>query len=158
MTKKIKFIANLIPKKLHNLIIDVGCDHGYLGILLLQQNKVKHVLNIDNKTQPLQSAIKNTHKYGLEKQITNQLNEGLKNLKIPQSPDLIVMAGIGTKTIIKVLNDDQVSNSKTKFIFQSEGCLKELVDYLINHNFVINDLVTMYDHDNSFIFLIAKKK
>ncbi|WP_052663922.1 tRNA (adenine(22)-N(1))-methyltransferase TrmK [Mycoplasmoides alvi] len=158
MTTKIKFISNLIPNKLHDLIIDVGCDHGYLSLILIQENKSKVVLNIDNKKKPLMNAIKNTSKYEYRQRIFNVLNEGLNNLPSYLSPNYIVIAGIGTNNIINILENEHVSNSKTKFIFQSEGNIVKLKDHLTKNNFKILLEKEIVIKNKVFNFIISSKQ
>ena len=54
-------------------VADVGCDHGYLGIYLLQKNIAASVIASDVALQPLASARENARKYGVEKKISFHL-------------------------------------------------------------------------------------
>ena len=48
-------------------IADIGCDHGYLGIHLLQTGKASFVYASDINEGPLKSAVQNADKYGVSK-------------------------------------------------------------------------------------------
>lgn len=133
MMTKIKILYDLIAWKKHYLVIDIGCDHGYLSILLIKNEKTDYVLNIDNKILPLKNAINNTNKYNYQNRITNCLNDGLKKIKnklknitFRLNPNVIVVAGLGTNKIIDILKNDEISNEKTKFILQSESNISQL--------------------------------
>ena len=46
-------------------VADIGCDHGYLGIYLLTKGIAASVIASDVKEGPLQSAIRNSEKFGV---------------------------------------------------------------------------------------------
>ena len=46
-------------------VADVGTDHGYLGIHLLQSGKCAHVIAADLREKPLASARANAERYGI---------------------------------------------------------------------------------------------
>ncbi len=89
--------------------MDIGCDHCYLAISLLQQHKAQTVINIDIHPDPLAAGIKNLQKYGLIDHTINLVNDGLKDLKLSdpvfqgiKSIDTCVIAGMGSNNIIEI--------------------------------------------------------
>ena len=57
-------------------VADIGCDHGYLGIHLLLNNIASSVIAADVNQQPLDSAYRNAHKYGVQDQMSFYLSDG----------------------------------------------------------------------------------
>ena len=84
-------------------VADIGCDHGYLGIYLLQNGYASSVIAADVNEGPLQSAMRNAEKYGVKDKMTFYLSDGAKN--IPRDFDALVCAGMGADTIIHILED-----------------------------------------------------
>ena len=84
-------------------VADVGCDHGYLGIHLLENHIAESVIAADINEGPLQSAMRNAEKYGVADKMTFHLSDGAKN--IPWDFDALVCAGMGADTIIHILED-----------------------------------------------------
>ena len=82
-------------------VADVGCDHGYLGIHLLQQGLASYVYAGDVNEGPLQSAVANAEKYGVSENISFFLSDGLKNM--PRDFDTMVCAGMGADTMVSIL-------------------------------------------------------
>lgn len=82
-------------------VADVGCDHGYLGIHLLQEGTAASVIASDLRPGPLDSARKNAEKYGLSSKMSFYLSDGVQN--IPRDFDVLVCAGMGADTIISIL-------------------------------------------------------
>jgi tRNA (adenine22-N1)-methyltransferase len=82
-------------------VADIGCDHGYLGIYLLQQGIASSVIASDVNEQPLQCAVINAEKYGFRDKMTFYLSDGVRN--IPRDFDCMVCAGMGADTMISIL-------------------------------------------------------
>ncbi len=136
MTKRIEYFSNFIKKA--NYIVDIGCDHGYLSILLLKNKLAKHVINIDINKKPLASAISNLAKNNLLDKTTNIINNGLKNINFDFDIDYCFITGLGSKTIIDIIDNNK--NSIDIFILQTNTKSLELRKYLIiNKYFIINE-------------------
>lgn len=103
-SERIKLLASCINS--NDIVLDVGCDHGYLSIYLKQNNLCKEVYASDISENALNSAINNFKKYNLE--IKYYLSDGFKN--IPISFNTAVIAGVGTNTILKIINDKKSPN------------------------------------------------
>ena len=82
-------------------VADIGCDHGYLGIYLLENGIASSVIASDVKENPLQSAVINAHKFGVQNQISFHLSDGLRN--VPRDFDCLVCAGMGADVMISIL-------------------------------------------------------
>ena len=55
ISTRLDMSANLFSK--HNIIADVGCDHGYSSIYLVQHNKCRSAIAMDLRKGPLSRAI-----------------------------------------------------------------------------------------------------
>ena len=82
-------------------VADVGCDHGYLSIHLLQSGIARSCIASDVAEGPLQSAMRNARKFGVQENISFYLSDGVRN--IPRDFDCMVCAGMGADTIISIL-------------------------------------------------------
>ena len=83
-------------------VADVGCDHGYVSIYLVQKDIAESVIAMDVRSGPLSGAMANIHEYGLDKQITTRLSDGVKELKKGEANALVV-AGMGGKLMMNIL-------------------------------------------------------
>lgn len=81
-------------------VIDVGCDHAFLSIYLMEHHLAKKVIASDNKEGPLQQAEKNIKMHHLEDKIKVQLSDGIK--KIDEDTDTIVISGMGGYLMIGI--------------------------------------------------------
>ena len=84
-----------------DVVADVGCDHGYLGIHLLTNGIAKQVFASDINEGPLQAAQRNARKYGVLKKMSFHLSNGVAD--VPRDFDVLVCAGMGGDTMVSIL-------------------------------------------------------
>ncbi|HJC08746.1 MAG TPA: class I SAM-dependent methyltransferase, partial [Candidatus Gemmiger stercorigallinarum] len=83
-------------------VADVGCDHGYLGIYLVQQGIARTVAAMDLRREPLETARRNAQRFGTAEQMTFTVCDGLTCLEAGQV-DTVACAGMGGDTIAGIL-------------------------------------------------------
>jgi tRNA (adenine22-N1)-methyltransferase len=117
-------------------VADVGCDHGYLGIYLLHNGIARSVIASDVNEQPLQSALRNAHKFGVQKHMTFYLSDGVRN--IPREFDTLVCAGMGADTMISILEAAPwLKKDQYRLILQCQSKRPELRKWLYDHGFAV---------------------
>ena len=75
-------------------IADIGTDHGYVPIYLVEQNKADHAIAMDVRKGPLARAGENIVRFGCSDRIETRLSDGLAMLK-PGEADTVIIAGMG---------------------------------------------------------------
>lgn len=110
--ERIKQILKQI--KPNSVIVDIGSDHGYLGILALKNNQAKFIYNIEINQKPLDNTITNLTKHNLLSKTKNILNDGLKNFELDKTIDYCVICGMGGNNISKILQDILKTKNKIK--------------------------------------------
>lgn len=97
-------LQNLTATK---ILIDLGCDHGYLGIASLKQRLVDNVWNVDVNQAPLAVAKNNYTQAQLSAKTTFFLSNGFEKLpkKWEHNQVTAVFAGMGSKLILSLLKD-----------------------------------------------------
>ena len=117
-------------------VADIGCDHGYLSIHLLTQGIAKSCIASDVAEGPLQSAMRNARKYGVQENISFYLSDGVRN--IPRDFDTLVCAGMGGDTMIHILESAPwLQNENYRLILQCQSKRPELRKWLYDHGFAI---------------------
>ena len=84
-------------------VADIGTDHGYLGIYLLQSGAARHVIACDLRKDPLENARRNAKLFGVDGAMELRLSDGLEKI-LPDEVDTVVMAGMGGDLIQKILS------------------------------------------------------
>lgn len=108
LSKRLGAVAGMVTKG--NVVCDVGCDHGYVSIYLVQEGISPHVIAMDVREGPLSHAKEHIRMYGLGDYIEIRLSDGVDKLEIGEADTLILagmggrlMEGIITRGINKVL-------------------------------------------------------
>ena len=118
-------------------VADVGCDHGYLSIHLLTQGIASSCIASDVAEGPLQSALRNAHKFGVKNKIEFYLSDGVR--KVPRDFDTLVCAGMGADTMMSILDAAPwLKDSKYRLILQCQSKRPELRQWLYEVGFRIN--------------------
>lgn len=147
---RLRTIASFINKE--DKVIDVGCDHGYLGIYLKEKKLVSDILLTDINQNALNNAIKNINNKGLN--IKTLLTNGLDNINLKEY-NTITISGMGTSTIIDILKKNDTIN---KIIIQSNNNLDELRSYMNNNNYYLTDEITISENSIWYVISLFKKQ
>ena len=84
-------------------VIDIGTDHAYLPILLIQQNICTRVIATDIRPGPLNKAYVNVKKTSLEDKIKLVCGDGLQAVPDNLTGSVVVMAGMGGILLSKLV-------------------------------------------------------
>lgn len=98
---RLHLLARLVPEGCR--LTDVGTDHGYLPVALLQQGRITAAIASDIGAEPLEHARRTAAQYGAAG-IDFRLCPGLSAIA-PEETDVIVIAGMGGETIMTILQD-----------------------------------------------------
>lgn len=143
LSDRLQKIADNISKG--ETMADIGTDHGFLPIYLVQRELSPHVIMADISGPSLDKARRNAALYlGPETETTQfRVGDGLKVLK-PSEVDDIVIAGMGGKLMIDIMAADmELTRSFKKFILQPRIGQGHLRKWLMENGFIItgDDLV-----------------
>lgn len=119
-----------------NKIADIGTDHAYIPIYLLENNLAKQVIASDIKKGPADIAKENIKKHNLN--IDIRIGDGLSVLK-KDEVDTVIIAGMGGQLISEIINSRQDISRSCNLILQPMNAQYELRKYLIYNNFTITN-------------------
>ena len=142
---RLEAVASLITT---DSVIDVGCDHGYLDIYLTLKG-IK-CLATDVSKNALNAAIANFKKYNLD--IPTLCTDGLNNIDIKKN-DTIVISGMGTDTIIKILN----KNINNDLVISSNNHLERLRRFIVSIGYYISSEIFVIDNNKPYVIIKFKK-
>ena len=102
-------------------VADIGTDHGYIPIWLVEQGIAASALAMDVRKGPLLRAQEHIAQHGLEDRICTRISDGLTALE-PGEADTVVIAGMGGELILKILkNGGHVRKSVERWIFSPQS-------------------------------------
>jgi len=134
-------------------IIDIGCDHALLDIFLVKNDLVKSITASDINVQALNSGIKNIENEGLSDKISARLGDGLNVLTDKDNIDTVIISGMGTNTIMGILNNDHLKDIN-KLIIQSNNDHTMLRKYVTKLGFFIKSEEYFQDNKKNYINIV----
>ncbi len=151
LSPRLQLCANFVGRG--NRVADIGCDHGYLSIYLLTQGIASAVIASDIRELPLQSAIRNSEKYGVRDKIRFYLSDGVRN--IPRDFDDLVCAGMGADTMIHILESALwLRDAKYTLILQCQSKTPMLRRYLSEQGWRICEESVV--RDGKFLYTVME--
>ena len=155
LSERLKTIADFVPA--NSIVGDIGTDHGYLPVYLIEKGIAKKAIGTDISRNSLEKIYQLVKSRGLEKQIDVRLGNGLEVFK-PFEVDTLVIAGMGGLLIRDILDKHkEVADSVSNFILQPNIAAKELREYLYDNNFEIIDERLVKEWDKYYEVIYAKK-
>ena len=101
ISQRLARVASYVPQGAR--LLDVGSDHAYLPIYLVQEGTIQFALAGEVVAGPFASAQKNVQEEGLSQQIEVRLANGLAALEAEDQIDTVVIAGMGGRLIADIL-------------------------------------------------------
>lgn len=149
---RLKTVVSFVEKGAS--VIDIGCDHGYVPIYLVQNGICRHVTATDIRYGPLNSAIRSAEENGVSEKIDFILTDGLKNVPRDDA-DTIVISGMGGETMIGILEgEDWLISEDVKLILQPQSKTDELLLWLERSGFAIRDVSLA--REDGILYLVLK--
>ena len=146
LSERMQAVSALVPKG--HVAADIGCDHGFVSIDLVQRSICPHVYATDVRKGPLDRAKEHIAACGLKDKITAVLSDGLKEVPVCGSgADGFIAAGMGGKLIVSVLTAVPKKTAQLSWCVlspQSEiwlvrQALRELRFFIIEENMVLEE-------------------
>ncbi len=135
LSRRLQAVADLVSVGL--VVADVGTDHGYIPIYLIETGKCKKAFAMDVNRGPLLRANEHIAEHGLEDKIETRLSDGVKQLKVAEC-EAVVIAGMGGALTIKILEEGRsVFQSLREFILQPQSELHKVREYLLEQGYCI---------------------
>lgn len=111
--KRLETIAGLVPP--HCVLADIGTDHAYLPVWLLQQGRIDRAIAGDIAAGPCQAARNTVAAYSLQDKVEVRQGSGLEVLA-PGEAGCIAIAGMGAGTIISILEADMATAQSAQLL------------------------------------------
>ena len=104
LSDRLKKVSSLVA--LGSRVADIGCDHAYLSIYLVEKGVSPYVIAMDINQGPVERARKNIEDYGYKSKIEVRKSDGLKELKSGEV-DCLLMAGMGGSLMLDILSESK---------------------------------------------------
>lgn len=136
ISKRLELVASFVPQGA--ILLDVGSDHAYLPIELVERGKIESAIAGEVVEGPYQSAVKNVEAHGLKEKIQVRLANGLAAFEEADQVSVITIAGMGGRLITRILEEglDKLANVE-RLILQPNNREDDLRIWLQENGFQI---------------------
>lgn len=136
---------------------DIGTDHAYLPIELVQKNIAIFAVAGDIHKGPYLAAQENVAGLGLADKIAVRFGNGLEVLS-PHEVDTVVIAGMGGSTIVEILSGaPEVTSSLKRLILQPMIATGTVRRWLIANGWAVVDETLVQDDGKLYEILAAEQ-
>lgn len=159
LSERLRAVAGMVTRG--NRVCDVGCDHGFVPIWLVQQGISPGVLAMDLREGPLRAAKEHVEAYHLGGQIETRCSDGLHNYNVGEA-DTLICAGMGGGLMQRILGEQrEKTDSFRELILQPQSEIEGFRRFLRENDCEIAD-EEILEEDGKFYQVIravpARKK
>lgn len=155
ISNRLQTVASFVTKG--SSIVDVGTDHGYVPIYLIEENIAIHAIAMDVRKGPLDRAKTHIEQFHLEKQIETRLSDGLKELK-PNEADTLIITGMGGALEVRILEEGKhVLEHMKEIILSPQSELHKVRTFLQENSFIIIKEIIIFEDGKYYTIMKAIK-
>ncbi len=143
LSKRLKAAAAFVSKG--SRVADIGTDHGFLPIYLIQSGRCRQAIAMDIRKGPLMRAQEHIAAAGLEAVIQTRLSDGMQELQVGEA-DSIVIAGMGGLTVLHILEGAKHLQKDVKeLILEPQSDIAKVRKYVREHKMYIDKEDLVYE-------------
>ena len=144
---RLQLLADMVPAG--SRLADVGTDHGYLPVYLLQQGRISRAIASDIVDGPLQHARQTAAEYEVDG-IDFRLCPGLDAIA-PHEADTVVIAGMGGETIQAILTAAPwTADGSHLLLLQPMTKVEYLRKWLVDNGYAFTEERLVWDKDHLY--------
>lgn len=157
LSPRLKKIAELVPKC--ETFLDIGTDHAYLPVYLINSGICKRAIASDLREGPLMRAKETAQLFGAEEKTDLRLGSGFETSERGEA-DAAVIAGMGGILIAELLkNSEMTAKSVKTLILQPMTAVFELRIFLYENGYTIEKEVLVSEEEKLYhIMKVTPKK
>ncbi len=136
---------------------DIGTDHGYLAIRLVQSGKSPHVIAVDKNDGPFNAACRTVEDAGMRDSVEVRLGDGLQPLT-PREAEVICIAGMGGNLMKEILSQSpDVTEAAVQLVLQPMNGASELRKWLYENDWHISNEALALADEKLYVIISAEK-
>ncbi len=153
LDSRLTAIADLVRKD--KKFADIGTDHAYLPVHLVENGIIRRAIAADLRVGPLENAKDTVVSHNLADKIELRLSDGLENFSANEV-DEIAVAGMGGILISSFIERTEwLKNGDTHLILQPMTHVEEVRKSLFDNGFIIDREIVAEDGDKLYVVISA---
>ena len=135
LSKRLYAVAGLVTEGAS--VADIGTDHGYVPIYLVERGIASKVIALDVNQGPLNRARMHIVGHGLGNRIETRLSDGLAMIR-PGEVDTVIASGMGGPLTIRILQEGkEVADQLNALILQPQSEICRVRRFLTENGYRI---------------------
>lgn len=135
LSKRLYAVAGLVTEGAS--VADIGTDHGYVPIYLVESGIASKVIALDVNQGPLNRARMHIVGHGLGDRIETRLSDGLAMIR-PGEVDTVIASGMGGPLTIRILQEGkEVADQLNALILQPQSEICRVRRFLTENGYRI---------------------
>lgn len=149
LSKRLEAVAERVPQGAQ--VADIGCDHAYLPIALIERGQVPAAIGCDINKGPLEAARKNAARAGISsEQLALRLGDGLTALA-PGEVSVVTLAGMGAGLMAEILSAaPEVVAALARIIVSPNVAPWILRRWAMDHGFAVVEETVVLENDHYY--------
>ena len=154
LSPRLAAVAGLVPPGAR--VADIGCDHGYLSLYLVESGTAAHCIASDVREGPLSAAKENVRAAGMVDRIELRLGDGLSGIA-PEETDCVILAGMGGDTMREILQAAPwIADGPHTLVLQPQSHTDTLRLWLSGQGFAITAERVVHDRGHLYVTFRAE--
>lgn len=135
LDKRLSAVASLV--RAGSRVADIGTDHAYLPVYLVERGIAPSGIASDIGAGPLEAALRTVKSVSLTDKIDCRLGDGLATVRPDEAEDIII-AGMGGETIAMILESARwVADPSLRLVLQPMTHAEDLRRWLLKNGFSV---------------------
>lgn len=156
LSHRLQAVAQHVPQGAR--LLDVGSDHAYLPLYLLEQGVISQAIAGEVVDGPYQSALKNAQNSPFAAQLEVRLADGLAAFEPADAIDTITICGMGGRLIASILENGRAKlEGVTRLVLQPNNREDELRDWLSRAGYAILAEEILEEQGKIYEIIVAEK-
>ena len=150
-------VASFVPNG--SKVCDVGSDHAYLPVYLIQNKKITSAIAGEVVEGPFLSAKQTVRDYLMEDHIEVRFGDGLKILSKEDEVMAVTICGMGGELISRILEAGYSGshlNGRERLILQPNVAEHYVREWLMNHSYQIVEETVVSDNHRLYEIIVAE--
>ncbi len=154
LSKRLQRVADSVTEG--SRLADVGTDHGYIPIYLVERGICPAAVAGDVNRGPLERAAAHVQAAGLEDRISLRLGSGLKAVDVSEV-DSVVMAGMGGELICQILRESpEFMEAGRELILQPQSEIYKVRRLLHEYSYHIEGEWNLLEDGKYYVIIKAR--
>lgn len=156
LSRRLEAVASYVPQGAR--LADVGSDHAYLPLFLVEQGRIDFAIAGEVVQGPYQSALQNVEQTGQTDKIAVRLANGLAAVELADQVTTVTIAGMGGRLIAEILEagKDKLGTVE-RLVLQPNNREDDVRHWLVANGFQLVAEEILEENDKIYEILVAEK-